>query len=73
MTVNIPRSITFSPIHFMLYREKSITFGTEQTDILYITIVTTTKHQKGKTRLRECIRVAAKNLSFFEFLRNFSK
>ena len=27
-TWNIPRSITFSPVHFMLYRGKSITVGT---------------------------------------------
>ena len=27
-TWNIPRSFTFSPLHFMLYRGKSITFGT---------------------------------------------
>ena len=27
-TWNIPRSIRFSPLHFMLYRGKSITFGT---------------------------------------------
>ena len=27
-TWNIPRSITFSPLHFMSYRGKSITFGT---------------------------------------------
>ena len=27
-TWNIPRSITFSPLHFMFYRGKSITFGT---------------------------------------------
>ena len=27
-TLNIPRSITFSPLHFMLYRGKSISFGT---------------------------------------------
>ena len=27
-TWNIPRSITFSPLHFMLYRGKSIIFGT---------------------------------------------
>ena len=27
-TLNIPRSITLSPLHFMLYRGKSITFGT---------------------------------------------
>ena len=29
---NIPCSITFSPLHFMLYREKSITFGTVPSD-----------------------------------------
>ena len=29
-TGTIPRSITFSPLHFMLYRGKSITFGTVQ-------------------------------------------
>ena len=27
-TWNIPRCITFFPLHFMLYREKSISFGT---------------------------------------------
>ena len=27
-TWNIPRSITFSPLHFMLYRGKSISYGT---------------------------------------------
>ena len=27
-TLNIPRSITLSPLHFMLYRGKSITFVT---------------------------------------------
>ena len=29
-TWTIPRSITFSPLHFMLYRGKSISFGTVQ-------------------------------------------
>ena len=32
-TWNILRSITFSPLHFMLYRGKSITFGTVQRTI----------------------------------------
>ena len=26
-TLNIPRSIMFGPLHFMLYRGKSISFG----------------------------------------------
>ena len=33
-TWTIPRSITFSPLHFMLYRGKSITFGTVKSDDL---------------------------------------
>ena len=39
-TWNIPRNITFSPVHFMLYRGKWITFGT----VYFSLWLTTSRH-----------------------------
>ena len=54
-TWTIPRSITFPPPHFMLYRGKSISFGTVYHSYLYENF-RDTKHYKNallRQRFRE--------------------